>query len=300
MNNFDEFIAWEKTTRDTLDVKKIYIDIANDVLAGIALSEIIYWYLPGRDGSANKLRIEKEGRQWIAVRRYEWWERTRFSPRQADRAIGILVKLKLIVKDVFKFYGEPTLHISLEEGVFLEHWNRLVASPSANPFLPIRNNVITQKEDGSHESVGTLLRKQAKPLTENTTKTTALKDNMPLEWQLAHGADVTQEQIDNNAVEVHALQDFERQLGFGTLPWDSTTTWTKFAKFIVRVFSQDNAVWSDYKKWREDKGKYKAFSNRKIRENPAAFMDTGYPEFEASKKYEAKQNDWFDNIPKPI
>jgi DNA-binding Lrp family transcriptional regulator len=82
-----------------------------------------------------------------------------------------------------------------------------------------------------------------------------------------------------------SLIAFERAFGFGTLPWSSTSTWTKFQKFVMKIHAANPNVFTDYVAWRLDGGKYKAFSNRKIRENPQAFMDTGYPEFEASKMY---------------
>ena len=82
--------------------------------------------------------------------------------------------------------------------------------------------------------------------------------------------------------ELDTLHDFERVFNFGALPWYSTTVWEKFAKFLIKSGGQ---WFADYVQWREGDGKYKAFSNKKIRETPAAFMDTGYPEYEASKMY---------------
>ncbi len=111
------------------------------------------------------------------------------------------------------------------------------------------------------------------------------KIKMPLEWKLSHGEEVTQHDLDEAKIKDEAPKLFEKALGFGTLPWSSNSTWEKFQKFITRIFSADHDVFKDYALWREGDGKYKAFSNRKIRENPAAFMDTGYPEFEASKMY---------------
>jgi len=45
---FNEFLSWELTTRDTIDFKKIYVDIAGDLIAGLLLSQIIYWHLPSK------------------------------------------------------------------------------------------------------------------------------------------------------------------------------------------------------------------------------------------------------------
>jgi hypothetical protein len=108
---------------------------------------------------------------------------------------------------------------------------------------------------------------------------------MPLEWAIAHGDEVLQEDQDKNVLEKKALDGFEQAFKFGALPWNSNSTWEKFKKFIVKIYSADPAIFTDYVAWRKDAGKYTAFSNKKIRENPAAFMDTGYPEFEASKMY---------------
>ena len=46
-----EFIAWEQVSRDTIDVKRCYVDIAGDLVAGILLSQIVYWHLPDKDGN---------------------------------------------------------------------------------------------------------------------------------------------------------------------------------------------------------------------------------------------------------
>jgi hypothetical protein len=113
----------------------------------------------------------------------------------------------------------------------------------------------------------------------NESETTH-RETMPLEWKIAHGETVTVKDTDNTD---EALHDFERTFGFGQLPWRSNTVWDKFTRWII---SQAPAGWfSDYVKWREGEGKYKAFSNKKIRENPQAFIDTGYPEYEAGKMY---------------
>lgn len=134
MSDFSRFLLWEHASRDTIDFKKIYVDMAGDLNAGLMLSEIVYWYLPSGDGSENKLRVERDGYRWIAVRRYEWWERTRFSPDQADRALRILVDDGLVTKKVYKFAGEVTLHIRLNEIQFIESWENLLKNPIKNPY----------------------------------------------------------------------------------------------------------------------------------------------------------------------
>ncbi len=114
---------------------------------------------------------------------------------------------------------------------------------------------------------------------ENTTKPVVLTEkeikqvNAKVDAIIANGQNKDWTEI---------LHNFERVFGYGDLPWYSTGVWEKFAKWIIKT---GGAWFADYVQWRNGDGKYKAFSNKKIRENPAAFMDTGYPEYEASKMY---------------
>ena len=59
MNYFDQFLSWEAKSRDIIDFKKIYVDIADDLIAGLLLSQIIYWHLPNEHGKT-KLRVQKD------------------------------------------------------------------------------------------------------------------------------------------------------------------------------------------------------------------------------------------------
>jgi hypothetical protein len=134
--NFNDFLVWEASTKDTIDFKKIYVDIAGDLNAGLVLSEIVYWYLPSRETGTSKLRVQKNGKFWMARRRYEWWDRTRMTPKQADTAISKLIEAGLIEKDRFKFKGEPTVHIRILEENFLDKLDATLRNPTQNPFLP--------------------------------------------------------------------------------------------------------------------------------------------------------------------
>ncbi|MBO8161365.1 MAG: hypothetical protein H0Z24_06975 [Thermosipho sp. (in: Bacteria)] len=119
MDKVNEFLIWEKLSRDTIDVKRIYIDIADDLVAGILLSQIVFWYLPKKNGD-KKVQVEKEGRMWIAKGRDDWYEECRISPKQFDRASKILKEKGLIEKKLFKFNNIPTIHISLNFDVLIE------------------------------------------------------------------------------------------------------------------------------------------------------------------------------------
>lgn len=108
----DEFLKWEQSSRDTIDIKKIYIDITSDLVSGVLLSQIIYWNLPSKK-SDTKLRVEKEGELWLAKGRESWWDEIRLTAKQVDRALGILKENKIIETKIFKFDGNPTLHIKI-------------------------------------------------------------------------------------------------------------------------------------------------------------------------------------------
>ena len=122
----EEFLKQEATSRDTIDVKKIYIDIAEDIIAGIFLSQLMYWHLPTKDKKQDtKLEIiDKDGNKWLAKKRYEWWNECRLTKKQVDRAIKILKEKKIIETKIKKFKGDPQLHIRINFNEFLELWNK--------------------------------------------------------------------------------------------------------------------------------------------------------------------------------
>lgn len=152
--DFVTFLQWERASRDIIDFKKIYCDVCGDTLGGLMLSEIVYWHLPTQRGET-KLRVEHGGFEWIAVRRYEWWDRIRLSPREADRALRALVDTHLVIKEVFKFYGEPTTHVRLNQSVFLPAIEKLIATPPTNPYLPSVKTKSPNGENGNHQTVKT-------------------------------------------------------------------------------------------------------------------------------------------------
>ena len=183
MTSFSDFLSWEARTRDTLDVKKIYVDMAGgDVLAGIALSEIIFWHLPNKKGNS-KMRVQREGYSWLAVPRWEWWERTRITPRQSDRVLKILRDQGLIITERWKWNNAPTVHIRINEKKFLEMWTKMVKEPPANPFLPdgeigVNNETVKTRSlpDGEIDFTESLNLKTETTESETTTETTDSSD----------------------------------------------------------------------------------------------------------------------------
>lgn len=180
MKSFAEFLLWEQSTKDTIDFKRIYADMAGDTLAGLVLSQIVFWHIPNKQGKS-KLRIEKEGKKWMACNRAEWWDSTRLTPRQIDRVLQILENKHLIEKKLFKFAGSPTVHIRINEDVFLMSHNSYLANPLPNPYasekqLASDDSVFTNPLNGNSANGEMEIDESVKSITETTTKTTTEKD----------------------------------------------------------------------------------------------------------------------------
>lgn len=181
MKDFQEFLVWEKSSKDTIDFKRVYADMAGDTLAGLVLSQIVYWHIPNKQG-LSKLRIQKEGDWWIACTRAEWWESTRLTPRQIDRVLQILEDKHLIVKKVFKFAGSPTVHVRINHDVFVMSHNSYIANPIPNPYATEKKDIspsdITDSLNGNVANGDMKIDESVKSLTETTAKTTTEKKSI--------------------------------------------------------------------------------------------------------------------------
>lgn len=108
-----EFLQSEARSHNVIVIKKSYIDLAGDVVCGMLLSQIVYWFTPSQGSETPKARIQRDGRLWIAKAREDWHEECRISVDQFDRCIGALEKKGFVVTGVFRFNGNPTKHISV-------------------------------------------------------------------------------------------------------------------------------------------------------------------------------------------
>lgn len=124
MRNIEDFIYWEKTSRETIDFKTIYVDIAGDLVAGLLLSQIIYWNLPNKKGESKLTTIR--GKKLLVKKRSDWFDEIRITEKQYDRAIDILSKKRLVYVENHKsnFYeGSTVPHIELRNMWLLAHLN---------------------------------------------------------------------------------------------------------------------------------------------------------------------------------
>lgn len=123
--DFKEFLTWERASRDTVDFKRCYVDLTGDLIAGLMLSQLIFWYLPDRDGSS-KLRVNHTGHLWIVRSRFDWWNEIRITAKQVDRALRILKEKQLIVVEYHRFSGLRTTHIRLNKDNFLSALQQVI------------------------------------------------------------------------------------------------------------------------------------------------------------------------------
>jgi len=128
-DDFHAFLSWEKTCRDTVDFKRIYVDMAGDLVAGLMLSQLVYWCLLPDEKGNSRLRVRRDGHMWAAKSRNEWWDEIRLSPKQADRAIRVLVNRGLVIRKNSLFNGKRTTHLRINWDVFRDAWLRLVSAP---------------------------------------------------------------------------------------------------------------------------------------------------------------------------
>ena len=156
VNNLDDFLRWEEISDDNIKVKRIYVDIAGDLVSGVLLSQIVYWHLPSKKNTT-KLRVQKEDRFWLAKGRNDWWEECRISPKQFDRAVEKLRSIGVVDTKLFRFNGSPMVHICLNGAI----------------LMGMVNSILTKGENPTIPKVEIQLDETLKTLTKTTAKTTA-------------------------------------------------------------------------------------------------------------------------------
>jgi hypothetical protein len=189
-----QFIRWEESSRDTIDVKRIYVHLAGDLVAGVLLSQIVFWFLPRKDGE-EKLSVERDGRLWLAKSREAWWDECCVTPKQVDRCLAELEGRGLIWTSVFRFNGLPTKHVSLNWAELItqlaegkNEFNQRVKTESTKPpdhSLPLGDPVLTLSANSSN--------------TERTAESTEERNLSPTPFLLRKGGMVSDSEVVSTA-----------------------------------------------------------------------------------------------------
>lgn len=135
----------EQNSRRGIFVDLTYIDIAGDMNAGILLSQIIYWNSFDNYGN-EKLRININGKMYLAKSKKEWFDEIRLSEKQVSRAEKILKEKNILEIEVKKFAGNPTNHYWLNWARFLELENLILSSE--------KNYQLDTEIDQNHKKTG--------------------------------------------------------------------------------------------------------------------------------------------------
>jgi len=162
----EDYLIAEDSAEDVIAVRRSYIDLCDgDLNSALLMSQIRYWHKASLKTGKTKLRIVKDGVLWIAKKREDWWTEVRLTPKQVDRSLKVLVDLGFVEKKVFKFNGDPTLHV---RALLREIRERELSLLTAKviPLLP--------------SEVKTKLPSEVISITETTTKnTTKTKETVP-------------------------------------------------------------------------------------------------------------------------
>lgn len=167
---WNTFLQYEAVSQDCVDFKLIYVDMAGDLIAGLLLSQIIYWHLPSKNGGS-KLRVRRDGYSWIAKKYDDWYDEVRISGKQARRAIDILEQQGLIETAVFQFAGAPTTHVRIVPEVFIERWEASIPPDRIETLFEDEVEEIPQ-ESPSHNH-----RKSPKGILENAQRERSSTEN---------------------------------------------------------------------------------------------------------------------------
>lgn len=190
-----DFLQWEAASKDTIDFKMIYVDIAGDVVAGLYLSQCVFWHLPNKQGDT-KLRLERDGKMWIARADGEWWPEIRLTAKQARRSREILCENKIMESKIFKFNGTPKCHVRVIMPALMAAINRLLLD---KVDLPQRANGLDSRGKSTRPTGHS-------SFTENTTETTAESDasQAPLAMlpELKRAKEKTKKEVSHETIQI--------------------------------------------------------------------------------------------------
>lgn len=143
--NFEQVLMLRRSSRKGVFLEMSIIDMCGgNILAGLMLSQILYWHEPDDNGKT-RLRVCKNGKYWLAKKHSSWQEECRLTEDQARAALDLLKKLGFIDTMVARFDGNPTTHIALVKDKFtadylakcnLPSQNQLGHSPEPNGLQP--------------------------------------------------------------------------------------------------------------------------------------------------------------------
>lgn len=133
---WDEYLQNETSRPDrAVSLRIIHIDLVSDVIAGILLSQIIYWNTPSRRHSAcydSKLRRKHNGEYCLLKTQMDWWHECRITQKQYTRAIKILKDKGFVRTETIVRGGRKITAIYLNREFFAIERAKLEAKQQAS------------------------------------------------------------------------------------------------------------------------------------------------------------------------
>jgi hypothetical protein len=117
--SFEDYLRVEATGQRTVALKLVHIDMAGDLIAGVLLSQLVYWHSPNRETGEPRLSFERDGHRWLRKSYDEWHDECRLTVAQARRAVEKLLERGLVETHVWRHDGTPTLHLRIVGEAFM-------------------------------------------------------------------------------------------------------------------------------------------------------------------------------------
>lgn len=149
-------------------VKPGYIHMVGDRVAAQLLSQIVYWFKPGRDGKT-KLRIRRNGRLCLVKHRADLACEAGISLKQYTRAIRILIEKGFVSQEVHLFKGRTAPHTFLNMSLLEDHLEGLV-TPKAEQGGKTPKSVVPSGHMQSSPEVLSTNCPLGTPITESNKK----------------------------------------------------------------------------------------------------------------------------------
>ena len=142
--SFEQFSSIEAL--EFTQYKHLYVDMCDgDLVAGILLSRIIYWFGKSNQDGKPRVKHRHNGRLCLIKHRSDWWHECRVSERSYDRCIKILKDQGYINTEIHKspFHNNETAIF-----IFINQENIM------NMVLQLTNNQNDKKPpEGNYETV---------------------------------------------------------------------------------------------------------------------------------------------------
>ena len=117
---WEEFVLWEEASRDTIDLKKIYIDMADgDIVLGVWISQQVYWELPNKQGEPRTTVLIND-KLWVAKDAQEWWAETRLREKPLYTCIQYWITQGIIECETHTYKKSRKRHTRIIQPAFIK------------------------------------------------------------------------------------------------------------------------------------------------------------------------------------